>query len=440
MRTKTCIAYALLVVAALGSACTAPRSPGVRDGPAVVREIFPNGVHVLVEERPTSDIVAVQLWVKAGARDEAPREHGLAHYLEHMVFKGTPTRRTDFVDRELERLGGRINASTSVDYTDYHVVLPAGPVAPAIEMLADISTNALLDDQELEREKRVVLEEMRRSDDDPGRILDQRLFEAAFSGHPYGHRVLGSPEVVRNLSRERLLAFYRRQYVPEAFTLVVVGPIDAAEVLAAARRALGHLPRGEVARLPVPSPTELRTSRADIPGPGSFAHLGMAWLGPRLDHADTPAIDVLVTVLGRGTSSRLTQSLRERLGIVNAISARYSALQAAGIITVTAQLEPPNFARVEQEVAAEVRRLRTGGVRDDERARAVTAIEARREFQVETADGRASRLGYTETVWSPESERAYLDRVRAVTPAQLQAAARRYLDPEHYTRVAVVPR
>lgn len=440
MRVMTRIAFALLVVASASNGCSLGRRVAEPTPAASIREILPNGVHVLVEEHRTSDVVALQLWVKAGGRDESTRDLGLAHYLEHMLFKGTPTRRIGFVDREIEGVGGRINAGTTLDYTYYYVLLPAGRVVPAIEMLADISVNAVLDEQQLEREKRVVLEEMRRSDDSPGRFLARRLYEVAFAGHPYGRPVIGNAELIRGLTRDQLLGFYRRHYVPQAFTLVVVGAVDARDVMAAARRTFGHLPRSGSERLPVPVTTEARTTRMELARPGSLAYLGMAWLAPRLDHADTPAVELLTAVLGRGRSSRLTQSLRERLGVVNSVSAGYSALEGAGLITVTAQLDAANLARAEQEIVAEVRRLQSDGVRADERARAVTAIEARREFHVETAEGRAALLGHAETIWTIEGERAYIDRVRAVTALQLQAVARRYFDPEHYSRVALLPR
>ncbi len=433
------IALALLVVAAATTGCAGRRPPAARE-PQFVREVLPNGVRVIVEEHRASDVVAIQLWVRGGGRDEGPRELGLAHYLEHMVFKGTPTRPVGFADREVEGVGGRINASTSLDYTYYRLLLPASRAVPAVEMLADIGVNAVLDEQELEREKRVVLEEMRLADDNPGRFLARRLYEVAFEGHPYGRPVIGNAPLIRALTREQLLAFYRRHYVPEAFTLVVVGAVDPRQILAVARRTFGHLPRSGIVRLPVTAAAEPRATRLDLTRPGAHAYVGMAWPAPRLDHADTPAMEILVAVLGQGRSSRLIRALRERLEIVNSVSAGYAALESAGLVTVAAQLDPANVTRAEQAVLAEIRRLRNEGVAEDERVRAVTAVEAQREFQVETAEGRASILGHADTVWTIQAERAYLDRLRAVTRPQLQAAARRYFDPDHYSRVAIVPR
>jgi zinc protease len=429
----------VLLVLALSSACATGRSVPVVWLPIPSRHLLPNGVRVVIEEHRRSEVVALQLWVQAGARDETSSEAGLAHYLEHMLFKGTTARPGGFIDREVEGVGGRMNAGTSFDYTYYHMLLPARRAAAGIETLADISVNASLDDAQLEREKRVVLEEMRLGEDNPSRFLLRQLYQAAFDGHPYGRPVIGTADLIRALSREQLVRFYRRHYVPEAFTLVVVGAVSPGEVLEAASRAFGRLTRGGSHRLPPSVPGDIRPRPVELPRPGSYAYLGLAWLGPKLDHADTAAVDLLVTIVGQGRASRLTRALRDRLGVVNSIGTFYSALEGAGVVTLTAQLDPANLARAEAEVWRELRRVREEGVSAGELERARTTEEARREFEAETAEGRAFVLGRAETVWRLDEERAYLDRIRAVTRDQVRAAARRYLDPERVARVVLVP-
>jgi predicted Zn-dependent peptidase len=428
---------ALVLVTACGSARPA-REPA-RDLGLPRRELYANGVRAIVQEHRAADVVAVQLWVAAGGRDEAPDELGLAHYLEHMLFKGTPTHPPGFVDREVERLGGRIRAATSFDSTVYHVVLPAGHVAGAVEMLADVAANASLDETLLESEKRVVLAEMRAQDDDPRRYLARHLRALAFDGHPYGRPLIGRPEIVQSLTREALHGFYRRQYVSPAFVVVVVGDVDPAPTFAKIRETFGRIPRGQVARLPAPAPRPITPRRETVRRPGTQAYLGLAWLAPRLDHADAPAMELLTGVLGRLRSSRLTTSLRDRQDLVTSIASGYTAMQGAGITSVTAQLDPANVARAEREIVAEVARLRTRGITEAERRRAVTAAEARHQFSVETAEGRAFALGRAEAIWRMEDELAWVDRVRSVTLSQLRLVARRYFDPERYARLALVP-
>src|SRR5438094_1364424 len=403
------------------------------------RHVIANGVPVIVQEHRGSGVVALQLWVRAGARDETAAELGLAHYLEHMLFRGTAARPGGFVERDVEGVGGRMNAGTSWDYTFYYVTLPARRVVPALEMLADIAVNATLDAGLLQKEKEVVLEEMRLSDDTPRRRLGRQLYTQLFDGHPYGRQVIGTPELVRGLTRDTLAGFYRRHYVPEAFALVVVGAVDPAQVLATAASTFGRLPRGGVARLPVALPPPFRPQRQELTHPGAHAHLGLAWPAPRLDHADTPALDLLVSILGRSRSSRLVQALRERDGLVVSIGASFSALEGAGGVTVSAELPPANVDGAEAEVLAEIRRVRDTGVTEAELRRAITAAEAEHEFETETAEGRARALGRAETIWTLEDELAYVNRIRSFTAVQVRAVARRYLDPARYTRLALLP-
>lgn len=431
----------MVLVVTLSFGCSTSRT--VSEGPVIApgptRHLLANGVPVIIQEHRASDVVAVQLWVRGGARDETAAELGLAHYLEHMLFKGTATRPPGFVEREVEGVGGRINAGTSWDYTFYHTVLPARQVGAAIRMLADVGVNASLEANLLEAEKQVVLEEMRLNDDSPRRFLVRQLFAAAYEGHPYGRPVIGLPDLITALSRDTLVSFYRRHYVPEMFTLVVVGAIDPEEVLRVARETLGALPRSGARRLPSPLPPSARASRQETVRPGGQAHLGLAWQAPRLDDGDTPALDLLMSILGRTKASRLVASLRERQGVVSSISSSLSAMEGGGLIMVVAQLEPEQLPRAEAAILEEIRRVRDGGVTAAELKRAITAAEVDHEFAIETAEGRARAYGQAETIWRLEEELRYVSRIRSVTLAQVQAVARRYLDPERYARVALVP-
>ena len=431
----TLLVLLLAGACSLGSLSTPPR-PGVS---IPTRRVLTNGVRVVVQEFHESEVVALQLWVQAGGRDEMPAELGLAHYLEHMLFKGTAVRAPGFVDREIEGVGGRINAGTSLDYTYYHTVLPGSRALAGVEILADIAVNSTLSESLLDLEKQVVLEEMRLGEDIPRRYLFRRLYELLFDNHPYGRPVIGTADLVRGLSRNTLVSFYRRHYVPESFVLVVVGPVRTAEILASVERTFGRLPRSGFQRLPLAPPPSLPSKKAAVGRPGTQAYLGMGWHAPKLDHADTPAVDLLTSILGQSRSSRLTQALRERTPLVTSVSAGYWALEAAGAIVVTAQLDPGNVEQTEVAVLEEVRRVRERGVSAAELRRAVTAAEARHEFAGETAEGRAVTFGRAETLWRLDDELAYINRLRSVTPEQIRVAARRYFDLQRYTRLALMP-
>ncbi|MBI1845556.1 MAG: insulinase family protein [Candidatus Rokubacteria bacterium] len=435
------VASALVLLVLMGGvACRTARLPATSSFEPPHRSVLPNGVHVVVQPFAASPVVALQLWVKAGSRDEEAAELGLAHYLEHMLFKGTETRPPGSIEREIESVGGRVNAATSLDYTFYHMVLPREHAVAGLDILADISVNAALDETLLEAEKRIVLEEMRRNEDNTGRYLVETLYTIAFSGHVYGRRGIGTPELIRSLTRERLVSFYRRRYVPEAFTVVVVGAVDAEEVRRAVTRSFGRLARTDTARLPLPAAAVGAPKKVDLARAGSVAYLALGWGAPRVDSADTPALDLLVSILGQLRSSRLTASLRDRTGLVTSVAARYVPLEAGGLTYVTCQLDPANVARAEEQILREVERVRVEGVTEAERQRAVTAAEARQLFLEETAEGRARTYGYAETVWRLEDELAYVDRLRAVTREHIHAAARLYLDPQRHVRLSIAPR
>ncbi len=440
MARMTVYVLSLLVLIGAGgcsAARSAPKPAPVAASPT--RHVLPNGIPLIIQEHRGSELVALQLWVRAGARDETAHELGLAHYLEHMLFRGTTSRPTGFVEREVEGVGGTMNAGTSWDYTYYYVTLPPSRVTQGLELLADISMNAALDAAVLDKEKEVVLEEMRLGEDNPRRVLVRTLYSQIFEGHPYGRQVIGTPELIRGLTRDTLSAFYRNHYAPETFVVVVVGPVDSEQVLSTARAAFGRLPRIGHGRLPAAPPPPLRPQRVDVSRDGGHAYLGLAWPAPRLDHGDTPAVDLLVSILGGQRSSRLVQSLREERGLAVSVDAGFTALAAAGAVLVTAQVDPTNLAPAEAQILDEIRRVRDAGVTSAELRRAITKAEAAHEFETETAQGRAVALGRAETIWTIEDELAYVSRLRSVTTEQVRAVARRYLDPARYARLALVP-
>jgi len=406
-----------------------------------VRTVLSNGVVVIAQEHRASEVVAAQLWVRVGGRDESPDELGLSHYLEHMLFKGTPARPLGSIDRQLEGLGGTSNAFTSYDYTHFDVVLPAGHLRTGIELLADIGVNASLPADELESEKKVVFEEMNLIQDDPERFLRRRLTELAYAPHPYGRPILGTPELIRALARERLAGYYARHYVPRNMVLVVVGAVTPDEVLALARATFGRLSGGPAGRGALaPPPTLDRSRRLDVPRSEQQAYLGLAWRTAAVSSADVYAVDLLTYILGDSPSSRLNQELRERRRLASSIEAGYVASEQAGIVTVAARLDAPNLDRAEAAILDVIRRVRERGVTEAERQRALVTAESSYAFDIETAEGLARSYGQAETTWTLEDELAYLGRLRQITAAQIQDAARKYLGDAEYARVRFVPR
>jgi zinc protease len=427
-------APALAALALAFVSCAASSRAG--EGPRPSREVLPSGVVMIVHEHRASEVVALQLWLRAGGRDEAPDELGLSHYLEHMLFKGTPTRPPGSIDRLIEGLGGKSNAFTSYDYTHYDVVLPAEHLRAGLELLADIAVNADFAQTELDAERKVVFEEMRLTEDDPDRSLVRRLYELAYSPHPYGRALLGTRPLIETLTRERLRGFYRKYYVPRNMVLVVVGAVGVEDVQRIARAAFGRLGGEGPPRPQAPSPPVLaQRRRADIPRPEQQAYLGLAWRTAATNEPDVYAVDLLTYILGDGPASRLNQAVRERDRLVFAIEAGYGAWAQAGLVTVTARLDPANLDRAEDAIREVIRKVRVDGVSEAERQRAIVTAEANYAFDIETAEGLAKTYGQAETTWTLDNELQYLGRLRQVTAAEIQAVAGKYFGDDNYARV-----
>ena len=426
----------------LASGCAAAGGYSVTSvgPPRPLREVLPNGVVLIAQEHRASDVVAVQLWMRMGGRDEASDELGLAHYIEHMIFKGTPTHPPGSVDRLIEGFGGTSNAFTSYDATHYDFLVPAEHLRATIELLADLATNASFPPDEIESEKKVVFEEMNLVEDDPDRFLVRRLYEVAYSPHPYGRPILGTHEFIERLRRDQLLAFYRKHFVSRSMVVVVVGAVTPAEARAAVTPVFGRIsPRAAGRSELSPPPTLDRNRRVDVPRPEKQAYLGLAWKTAPTGDEDIYPVDLLTYILGDSPSSRLNQEVREQQRLVSSIEAGYGAWQKAGLVTVNARLDAENSEKAEAAILDVIRKVRETGVTEAERQRAIITAESSYAFDIETAEGLAKAYGQAETTWTLADEIAYLGRLRQISAAQIQAVARKYLGDDNYARVRFVP-
>jgi zinc protease len=300
--------------------------------------------------------------------------------------------------------------------------------------------NALFDPAELERERQVVLEEIRRSRDNPGGYLWRIMTREHFAGHPYGLDVLGTPESIGGAPRERVVDYYRSHYAPSNATVVVAGNVDPADALAQVQKAFGSWERRPVAQRPlVVAPPLGEVRRAEESRALQQMYQGMAWRAPIVPDPDVYAADLLSSVLGRGRTSRLYQQVKERRGLVSTIGASFYIQREAGTLTVTARSTAADPAAVEAAVLEETARLRGELVEEGELARALTGVEAGYAFGHETAEGLAYSYGQAETVWTLEFELGYLDAVRQVTRERVRDAAARYLAPDRFTAALLRP-
>ena len=405
-----------------------------------------SGLSVLFRPNDAAPVVAFQMWVRVGSGDESEREAGLAHVHEHMLFKGTASRGVGEIARDIESVGGSINAWTSFDQTVYHIVVPSRFAEQGLDVLLDAVANSAFDAEELERELEVIQEEILRSEDIPRRSLSRMLFETAYLEHPYGRPVIGTNESVAAFTRDDILSFYRRWYQPRNMNLVVVGDVGREQVDEAIDRHFGSRrdegPVQRSARVTEPAQTELRvaTEFRDI----QDGHLAIAFHVQDLAHEDTPALELLAILLGQGESSILFENVQRREGLTNEIYSYLYSPAEPGIFMVGgsfSQQDGPDAALgVIDAIVGEVARLSHAELSAQDLRRARTILESDTIYQRQTAEGVAQRLGYFETVaGSSGFESRFLELASTVTPADLRAAAEEYLRPENCTVALLLP-
>ncbi len=403
-------------------------------------ERLPNGLTLLLREAHYAPVVEFQVAARVGSADEGPGEAGLAHFHEHMLFKGTERRGVGEIAGEVEGAGGRINAFTSFDATVYHATVPRDGLALASDVLLDMVRHASFDPEEVKREIEVVLEEIRRSDDSPHSVCGDALFATRYREHPYGKPILGNPESVASFTPEAIRRFFERWYAPDNVTVVVAGDFDAPALAAELRATLGAAePRGAVSERAVEPPQRgLRT--ALLRRPFERACFDLAWPAPALGHADTPALDLLAYILGEGESSRLVRTVREREGLADRIDAHCYTPRDPGVFGASMDLDADQAADAVAAVLREVERLHWELVSEEELETARTNFLASEHFERESVSGLARKLGSFELLAGDyRTETRYLEAIRAATPDALRNVARAYLREDALSIAAVVP-
>ncbi|HSE05716.1 MAG TPA: pitrilysin family protein [Methylomirabilota bacterium] len=398
---------------------------------AVTEATLDNGLRVLVQEDPRNPIVAVQLFYRVGSRDERPGATGLAHFLEHMMFKGTPAHGRGELARLIEQHGGRDNAFTSKDLTGYYTNIAADQLDLVLRLEADRMRNLLLDAAEIDSERKVVMEERRlRAEDDPDGLVYEAMSSLAFKAHPYRWPIIGWMADIERINRPELRAFYDTYYVPNNAILVIAGDVRPADALALARRHFGPIPRGaDPPAVTAVEPPQVDERRLVVRKEGAqLPIVNIAWHVPNHQAADAPALELLSTLLSSGRSSRLYRRLAYEQRMVLGAGGEYSffSFDPSLFWFYAAALPGQTPEAVEQALLAEVERLKQEPVSDEELTRARNQIEASFVWRQDSVFSRASVLGRFEVLGSWRLMEAYLPRLRAVTPADLQRAARTY--------------
>ena len=409
-----------------------------------VREIvLDNGLKVLLLEDHKSPAVTFQVWYRVGSRNEKDGKSGLSHFLEHMLFKGTPKTKPEEYSRIIAKNGGRSNAFTTTDVTVYFATMSRDKIGIQLELEAERMTQALLGETYFEPEKKVIQEERRlRTEDNPVSALAEVANAVAYTVHPYRRPVIGWMEDIQNLTRQDLLDYYRTYYSPNNAFIVVTGDFSSEEILPKIKAAYGKISSGPVPpKLRVQEPAQKGERRVILKKDAELPFLLMFYHAPNLNDPDNFALDVLTVVLAGGRSSRLYHDLVYQKRLTRGVDADYSSvsIDPSGL-SISAQLMPGKEpAEVEREIDGLLDRVKTDLITERELEKAKNQIEASFVFAQDSIFGQAMKVGYYEATGGWQRMNDYLDGIRSVTREDIRRVARQYLDRDRRTVGTLIP-
>ena len=424
-------------VAGPGESSSAPATPG-----GVSRTVLPGGLRVLTEAVPGVRSVSLGIWVGTGSRDEAPEQAGAAHYLEHLLFKGTRRRSAVQIAEAFDAVGGELNAFTAKEHTCFYAHVLDTDLPMAVDVLADVVTDAVLDPAHVELERNVVLEEIAIRDDDPEDLLGELFDEALFGDHPLGRPIVGTEESVRALDRAALHGFWRARYTTPRMVVAAAGHLDHARVVDLVAAALDvAVERAGPGAAPAPlraadAPAASGRRLALLPDDSEQAHLMIGVPAPARHDPRRAALSVLSTALGGGPSSRLFQQVREERGLAYSVYSSAASYADAGSLSVYAGCGPERLGEVTAVVRGVLADVADTGLTDAEVARAKGSLRGGIVLGSEDTPSRMNRIGRSEIDHGRQRTiAASLERVDAVTGEQVAALARELLTAPATTAV-----
>jgi zinc protease len=390
-----------------------------------------NGLKVILTESHKSPVVSAQMWVRNGSADEKKKEEGISHFIEHLVFKGTRKFKVGEIASMIEGAGGELNAYTSFDQTVFYVTLSKQFTDTGLLAISEMMGFPVFDPKEIDNEREVVIEEIKRGKDSLGHRASEALFSTSYKKHPYGIPVIGYEKNIRDLSAKKIVDFYHSRYTPRNMFLLVSGDFKSTEMKQKVTKLFGEFKDYKFKkskRNKEPKQMKPRISVDTAAFEQSIAYL--SWKIPSIKHKDIPALDILSFVLGQGDSSRLVQKLRIQSATVNSAGASAYTPTDEGLFAISMGYNKDKFEEALQGVQEVVLDILTRPVSIDEIKRAVLNLESDEFYGMETVDGLSRRMGSLEFYFKDlKAQEKYLRALRAVTPADVLKTARKYIVP-----------
>ncbi|MBL7544646.1 MAG: insulinase family protein [Bdellovibrionaceae bacterium] len=394
-----------------------------------------NGLKVLLIESHKSPVVSVQMWVKTGSADEVKKEEGLSHFIEHLVFKGTEKFKVGEIASIVEGSGGELNAYTSFDQTVFYVTISKKFASVGLDVVSQMMGFPTFDSNEIDNEREVVIEEIKRGEDSPQRQIGQLLFSTAYKKHAYKVPVIGYADNIRKVSTQKIKQYFQSRYVPRNMFLVVSGDFKSTEMKKEVETYFGKFKDFKVKKVkrikePIQKKIAIAIKKSDFQETLTY----VAFKAPNIKHKDIPGLDVLSLILGQGDSSRLVHKLRIEEAIVNGTGAFTFTPQDDGLVAFSGSLQPANLEKYMTILTDEIAEIYHNPPTYDEIQKAVTNIASEQVYSVETVDGLARKAGSQEFfMGDAEYYKKYLAAIYGVKPADITKLAKKYFDPSKMT-------
>lgn len=402
------------------------------------RATLPNGIKIICEPIPYVHSVSIGIWVGTGSRYEDPKYNGISHFIEHMLFKGTSRRTTKEIAEAIDAVGGQLNAFTTKEYTCYYAKVLGEYSHLGFDLLADMFTNSLFAPEEIEKEKLVVLEEIKSFEDSPDELVHDLLAGAVLKDHPLGRPILGTPETMARIDRQVIMEYLLQHYTPDNMVIAAAGNLQIDQIIAEVEKSFSKLKgkfESQLPPLPLYSPEIILKSKET-----EQVHLCLGTRGVNRKHVDKYAVFILDSILGGSVSSRLFQELREERGLVYVTGSNHSAFRDTGIFTIYAGTSLKNYDEVVRLIKQEVKRLYNEAVSDQELNRAKEQLKGNLLLSLESTSNRMSRIAkielYRDQLLTPEESVA---KVEAVTPEDVLRVAGEMFGTEEPIITAIGP-
>jgi zinc protease len=411
---------------------------------------FDNGYTVVIKEIHSNPIVMIDTWVKTGSINETDANNGVAHFLEHLFFKGTCNHKRGEFEKILESKGGVFNAETSKDYTHYYIKIASNYFDTALDLQSDMLLNVAIPQDELDMERKVVQEEIRRGKDEPSDILFENLNSILFKQHPYKRKVIGTEQIVGSIPRDKIFEFHDKWYTPANMTTVIVGDVDADKILPLVKakfmncqsKTTGGKVRPSSYRINYPKEAYITQKTEKIAkGKYNTGYLMIGFKGTDISNKkDNYALDLAAIILGDGRTSRLYQSIKEKKHLATSIDAGNFSMRDDGIFYVSATFDPQKYNELNKAIVQELHTLASSKVTDEELQKAKTLLQRSYIYSNESVGSISNSLGYDMTVGGDISYYTeYLNDINKITANDITLAVNKYIRDNRMAVSVVLP-